>query len=79
VPVNTIPPPGEVTPVANGVGVCALAVGAAIPAKITRLIQNLDAKLAIRFSHGLRTMLIVPSIVPVKSIIVIILCCPEAA
>ena len=79
VPVNTIPPPGEVTPVANGVGVCALAMGAAMPAKITRLIQNLEAKLAIRLSHGLRTVVIVPFVVPVKSIIVVILYCLEAA
>jgi hypothetical protein len=54
-------------------------MGAAIPAKITRLIQNLEAKLAIRLSHGLRTVVIVPFVVPVKSIIVVILCCPEAA
>jgi hypothetical protein len=79
VPLNTIPPPGEVTPVAKGVGTCALAAGTAIPAKITRLIQNLEAMLAIALSHGLRTMVIVPSVVPVKSIIVVILCCPEAA
>jgi hypothetical protein len=80
VPLNTIPPPGEVTPVANGAGSCALAAGAAMPAKITRLIQNLEARLAIKLSHGLRTVVIVPSVVPVKSIIVVvILCCPEAA
>jgi hypothetical protein len=75
----TIPPPGDVTPVANGVGSWALAAGDIIPAKITRLIQNLEATLAIRLSHGLRTEVIVPSVVPVKSIIVVILCCPEAA
>jgi hypothetical protein len=51
-----------------------------MPAKITRLIQDLEARLAIKLSHGLRTVVIVPSVVPVKSIIVVvILCCPEAA
>ena len=48
-----------------------------MPAKITRLIQNLEATLAIRLSHGLRIVLIVPSVVPVKSIIVVILLLPR--